>query len=56
MKLFVKQKERDYAADQSAKVTEAYRTLTKRLSRAMYIVSSSLTSYNAVVDNWFGEI
>ena len=42
----VKQKERDYAADQSAKVTEAYRTLTKRLSRAMYIVSSSL--YNAL--------
>ncbi|KAF8096478.1 hypothetical protein N665_0307s0009 [Sinapis alba] len=32
------QKERDYAADQSAKVTEAYRTLTKRLSRAMYIM------------------
>ncbi|CAF2118723.1 hypothetical protein HID58_008308 [Brassica napus] len=30
------QKERDYAADQSAKVTEACRTLTKRLSRAMY--------------------
>nr|VDC85447.1 unnamed protein product [Brassica oleracea] len=32
------QKERDYAADQSAKVTEACRTLTKRLSRAMYIM------------------
>ncbi|XP_056846905.1 iron-sulfur cluster co-chaperone protein HscB homolog [Raphanus sativus] len=32
------QKERDFAADQSAKVTEAYRTLTKRLSRAMYIM------------------
>ncbi|XP_024012501.1 iron-sulfur cluster co-chaperone protein HscB, mitochondrial [Eutrema salsugineum] len=31
-------KERDYAAEQSAKVTEACRTLTKRLSRAMYIV------------------
>lgn len=31
-------KERDFAADQSAKVTEAYRTLTKRLSRAMYIM------------------
>ncbi|KAF8118772.1 hypothetical protein N665_0002s0082 [Sinapis alba] len=32
------QKERDYAAEQSAKVTEACRTLTKRLSRAMYIM------------------
>ncbi|CAH2073940.1 unnamed protein product, partial [Thlaspi arvense] len=31
-------KERDYAAEQSAKVTEALRTLTKRLSRAMYIM------------------
>ncbi|VVB13446.1 unnamed protein product [Arabis nemorensis] len=31
-------KERDYAAEQSAKVTEACRTLTKRLSRAMYIM------------------
>ncbi|KAF2601184.1 hypothetical protein F2Q70_00024928 [Brassica cretica] len=31
-------KYRDYAADQSAKVTEEYRTLTKRLSRAMYIM------------------
>ncbi|KAL0842866.1 hypothetical protein Bca101_016111 [Brassica carinata] len=32
------QRERDYAAEQSAKVTEACRTLTKRLSRAMYIM------------------
>jgi molecular chaperone HscB len=32
------QKERDYAAEQSAKVTEAMRTLNKRLSRAMYIM------------------
>lgn len=38
----LKQKERDYAAEQSAKVTEACRTLTKRLSRAMYIVSSQV--------------
>ncbi|CAA7026792.1 unnamed protein product [Microthlaspi erraticum] len=35
------QKERDYAAEQSAKVTEAMRTLNKRLSRAMYIMKLS---------------
>ncbi|KAK2996604.1 hypothetical protein RJ639_025864 [Escallonia herrerae] len=34
------QKERDYAAEQSARVIDAYRTLTDPLSRAMYIVSS----------------
>ncbi|XP_019058430.1 PREDICTED: iron-sulfur cluster co-chaperone protein HscB, mitochondrial isoform X2 [Tarenaya hassleriana] len=32
------EKERDYAAEQSGKVTEAYRTLTKPLSRATYII------------------
>ncbi|XP_010543843.1 PREDICTED: iron-sulfur cluster co-chaperone protein HscB, mitochondrial isoform X1 [Tarenaya hassleriana] len=32
------EKERDYAAEQSGKVTEAYRTLTKPLSRATYIM------------------
>ncbi|XP_019084384.1 PREDICTED: iron-sulfur cluster co-chaperone protein HscB, mitochondrial-like [Camelina sativa] len=40
------QKERDYAADQSAKVTEACRTLTKRLSRAMYIMKLSGVNVN----------
>ncbi|XP_006288415.2 iron-sulfur cluster co-chaperone protein HscB, mitochondrial [Capsella rubella] len=40
------QKERDYAAEQSAKVTEACRTLTKRLSRAMYIMKLSGINVN----------
>lgn len=33
------QKEREYAAEQSARVIDAYRTLSKPLSRAIYIVS-----------------
>ncbi|GAU28810.1 hypothetical protein TSUD_21470, partial [Trifolium subterraneum] len=33
------QKERDFAAEQSARVIDAYRTLGKPLSRAIYIVS-----------------
>ncbi|KAG7554321.1 Co-chaperone HscB C-terminal oligomerization domain [Arabidopsis suecica] len=40
------QKERDYAAEQSAKVTEACRTLTKRLSRAMYIMKLNGVNVN----------
>ncbi|OAO95298.1 hypothetical protein AXX17_AT5G05970 [Arabidopsis thaliana] len=39
-------KERDYAAEQSAKVTEACRTLTKRLSRAMYIMKLNGVNVN----------
>lgn len=33
------QEEREYAAEQSARVIDAYRTLTDALARAMYIVS-----------------
>lgn len=33
------QEERDYAAEQSARVIDAYRTLSKPLSRAIYMVS-----------------
>ncbi|CAN8298396.1 unnamed protein product [Cochlearia groenlandica] len=40
------QKERDYAAEQSAKVTEGCRTLTKRLSRAMYMMKLSGVNVN----------
>lgn len=32
------QKEREYAAEQSARVIDAYRTLSKPLSRAIYIM------------------
>jgi len=33
------QKEREFAAEQSARVIDAYRTLNNALSRAIYIVS-----------------
>lgn len=36
------QEEREYAAEQSARVIDAYRTLTDALARAMYIVSMIL--------------
>lgn len=39
--LFIIQKERGYAAEQSALVIDAYRTLSNPLSRALYLVSSS---------------
>lgn len=42
--LDVMQEEREYAAEQSARVIDAYTTLRKPLSRAIYLVSTSIIS------------
>lgn len=42
------QEEREYAAEQSARVIDAYRTLTDALARAVYIVSIVLGSKQIV--------
>ncbi|KAL2543043.1 DNAJ heat shock N-terminal domain-containing protein [Abeliophyllum distichum] len=46
LKGFTYQREREYAAEQSARVINAYRTLTDPLSRAIYILKLE----NVVVD------
>ncbi|KAK2990084.1 hypothetical protein RJ640_000856 [Escallonia rubra] len=46
------QKERDYAAEQSARVIDAYRTLTDPLSRAMYIALFVRVGFDNNAPKW----